>query len=120
MARDGGCRFPGCNQRKWVDAHHIIPWMHGGPTTRDNLVILCTRHHRMLHEGGFAIRGNAKAATFHGKFGEVIAAPAPTLPRNPLPVARPPKPPNSGERPDYNMAIGAGMPRCARTPISVV
>jgi hypothetical protein len=111
MARDGGCRFPGCNQRKWVDAHHIIPWMHGGPTTRDNLVILCTRHHRMLHEGGFAIRGTAKAVTFHGKFGEVIAAPATALPRNPLPVAKPPRAPNSGERPNYNWAVGAGMPR---------
>jgi hypothetical protein len=31
MARDGGCRFPSCNQRKWVDAHPIIPWMNGGP-----------------------------------------------------------------------------------------
>jgi hypothetical protein len=74
-------------------------------------VILCTRHHRMLHEGGIAMRGNAKSATFHGKFGEVIATPTPTLPRNPLPVAKPPRPPSCGERPDYSTAIGAGMPR---------
>lgn len=54
--RDGGCRFPGCTQRHWVDAHHIRHWVHGGETAMDNLVLLCRRHHSAVHEGGFSIR----------------------------------------------------------------
>ena len=54
--RDGGCRFPGCRQRRWVDAHHIRHWAHGGETRLDNLVLLCRRHHTCVHEGGYTIR----------------------------------------------------------------
>ena len=55
-SRDGGCRFPGCGSRRFVDAHHIEHWAHGGKTDLDNLVQLCGAHHRLLHEGGFSIR----------------------------------------------------------------
>lgn len=54
-SRDGGCRFPGCNQRRWVDAHHIHHWAHGGETELSNLVLLCRHHHRLLHEGGYRL-----------------------------------------------------------------
>ncbi len=54
-ARDRGCRFPGCENHRFVDAHHIDHWARGGPTNLDNLVLLCRRHHRLLHEGGYAI-----------------------------------------------------------------
>jgi hypothetical protein len=54
-ARDGGCRFPGCGKRRFVDAHHIRHWSAGGETCLDNLLLLCTRHHRLVHEGGFRI-----------------------------------------------------------------
>lgn len=48
--RDGGCAFPGCERPPaWCDAHHIIPWTIGGPTDIDNLVLLCRRHHSMMH-----------------------------------------------------------------------
>ena len=40
-ARDGGCRFPGCGSRRFVDAHHIAHWAHGGATELANLVQLC-------------------------------------------------------------------------------
>ena len=45
------CRFPGCGCR-FTDAHHIQHWADGGETKLDNLVLLCRRHHRMVHEGG--------------------------------------------------------------------
>jgi len=49
-ARDGGCRFPGCNRPvRWTDAHHIWHWEHGGPTDYDNLLLLCRRHHTYVH-----------------------------------------------------------------------
>ena len=54
-SRDGGCRFPGCTCRRFVDAHHIRHWANGGETSLDNLVLLCRRHHRLVHEGGFDV-----------------------------------------------------------------
>jgi len=54
-ARDKGCRFPGCHHKRFVDAHHIIHWSAGGETSLDNLMLLCSRHHRMVHEGGISI-----------------------------------------------------------------
>ena len=50
-ARDRGCRFPGCGSR-FVDVHHVVHWARGGTHTLDNLVTLCARHHRWVHEGG--------------------------------------------------------------------
>jgi hypothetical protein len=54
-ARDKGCAFPGCDRRRFVDAHHIKHWSAGGETSLDNLMLLCTRHHPLVHEGGFRI-----------------------------------------------------------------
>jgi len=54
-ARDKGCRFPGCECR-YTEAHHIQHWSQGGETKLDNLLLLCSRHHRALHEGGFQVR----------------------------------------------------------------
>ncbi len=53
--RDRGCRFPGCESHRFVDAHHIHHWARGGPTALDNLVLLCRRHHRLVHEGGYRV-----------------------------------------------------------------
>ncbi len=52
---EGHCQFPGCESRRWVDAHHIVHWARGGETKIDNLVLLCGRHHRLVHEGGFGV-----------------------------------------------------------------
>ena len=51
-ARDGGCRVRGCNRLpKWCHAHHIAWWNRDhGPTDYDNLVLLCSRHHHMVHQ----------------------------------------------------------------------
>ncbi len=55
-ARDGGCRFPGCTNQRFVDGHHIVHWRNGGETALGNLVLLCRHHHRLVHEGGFDCR----------------------------------------------------------------
>ncbi|NMO54596.1 DUF222 domain-containing protein [Actinoplanes sp. TBRC 11911] len=48
--RDGGCAFPDCDRPpRWTDAHHITAWTDGGPTTLDNMVLLCRHHHRLIH-----------------------------------------------------------------------
>lgn len=53
--RDHSCRFPGCHQRRHLDAHHLVPWQQGGATDIDNLVLLCRRHHVIVHEGGLHV-----------------------------------------------------------------
>ncbi|MGH7856893.1 MAG: DUF222 domain-containing protein, partial [Candidatus Binatia bacterium] len=58
--RDLGCRFPGCGRRRWVHAHHIVPWGKGGPTDMDNLVLLCGLHHRLVHEGSWSVEATAE------------------------------------------------------------
>jgi hypothetical protein len=56
VARDGGCRFPGCTRPpEWCDGHHIRYRRNGGPTTLENLVLLCRFHHGCVHEGGWSI-----------------------------------------------------------------
>jgi Domain of unknown function (DUF222)/HNH endonuclease len=58
VARDRGCRFPGCDMpAAWTDAHHIRHWADGGPTKLWNLILMCRRHHRLLHEGGWQLVG---------------------------------------------------------------
>jgi hypothetical protein len=55
--RDGGCAFPGCARpATWCDAHHIKEWRDGGTTERDNLVLLCEHHHRVIHHTDWEIR----------------------------------------------------------------
>lgn len=57
IARDGGCLWPGCERPpSWCEAHHILPWEHGGDTNLENGVLLCRRHHMALHNHGFTIR----------------------------------------------------------------
>jgi hypothetical protein len=55
-ARDRHCTFPGCHRTRFVDAHHVQHWIDGGETSVDNLLLLCSYHHRLLHEGGYRIR----------------------------------------------------------------
>ncbi len=56
--RDGGCRFPGCERRRWGHCHHVRHWADAGPTDLSNLLWLCPFHHRLVHEGGWRIRGD--------------------------------------------------------------
>ena len=53
-ARGQTCRFPGCSCRH-CDAHHVRHWAAGGATRLDNLLLLCRRHHRAVHEEGFTV-----------------------------------------------------------------
>ena len=56
QARDnGGCRFPGCKNSRYLHSHHVEHWSNGGETSLDNLMLLCTKHHTLVHEGGFRI-----------------------------------------------------------------
>jgi hypothetical protein len=70
--RDGGCRFPGCASR-FADAHHIQHWADGGETRIENLVLLCRRHHRAVHEGRARVwRGADDSVVFFRPDGRVL------------------------------------------------
>ncbi len=54
--RDRGCVWPGCDRpATWTSGHHLVHWIHGGATDLSNLVLLCYRHHWMVHEGKWQI-----------------------------------------------------------------
>ena len=82
--RDEGCRFPGCSNTRYVDAHHIKHWADGGETKLENLVLLCHRHHRLVHEGGYSLREDF---SFWNPEGRQLHEAA-----TPLPVATEPPP----------------------------
>jgi hypothetical protein len=56
VVRDGGCVFPDCDRPPgWCEAHHLVHWLHGGPTDLPNLALVCRAHHRAVHEGGWRL-----------------------------------------------------------------
>jgi hypothetical protein len=120
-SRDGGgCAFPGCTNEQWLHAHHITHWAHGGATELSNLVGLCSRHHRLVHEGGYRIRRSpAGAISVEQPDGSVIPAapPAPAIRGPGLPARQRGlridrdacAPRSAGGRLDYDHAVFALM-----------
>ncbi|MCU0650445.1 MAG: HNH endonuclease, partial [Gemmatimonadaceae bacterium] len=76
--RDAGrCRFPGCHHRRFLDRHHIEHWSRNGETELDNLITLCDAHHRLVHEGGWAVELDEDEAHFFRPDGTPLVWPAP-------------------------------------------
>jgi hypothetical protein len=74
--RDGGCRVPGCNRRRHLQAHHIHNWADAGETALPNLVLLCTGHHAAVHEGTLSVGVRAGKIVFEAADGRRLG-PAP-------------------------------------------
>ena len=56
IARDRHCQWPGCERpAAYCEGHHLTHWLFGGGGEMDNQVLLCHRHHRMVHEGGWQL-----------------------------------------------------------------
>jgi hypothetical protein len=79
IVRDGHCRFPSCDRPPpWCDAHHIHHWADGGVTAVSNLVLLCRRHHRLVHRpGGFTLELQDGRPVFKRPDGSVLEDRAP-------------------------------------------
>jgi hypothetical protein len=107
------CRFPGCEYRR-VDLHHIVFWANGGQTSLENLICLCKRHHRIVHDTGIIISTAADGFTFFLADGTPVPD-APPLPGGSADGLKDSHdadldwhtiiPPHSGERLDLQMAI---------------
>jgi hypothetical protein len=73
--RDETCRWPGCTARRHLQSHHVVHWLHGGPTAPANLTLVCRRHHRLVHEGGFGLEVDVDGTRrFYRPDGSEIAA----------------------------------------------
>jgi hypothetical protein len=81
--RDKGCRFAGCSFVDFTEVHHMVHWVRGGETNLSNLITLCGRHHRAVHELGWTMKGSADdVVTFEGPHGHrMTSAPSPTWQR---------------------------------------
>jgi hypothetical protein len=90
--RDKGCRFPSCTFSDFTHIHHVKHWAHGGETNQENLITLCGRHHRAVHELGWKMEGNADGLmTFTSPTGRRMkSVPSPTW-RRPVPKGSPSK-----------------------------
>ncbi len=79
IVRDRHCRFPGCDRpHTWCDAHHVVHWADGGPTAAQNLLLLCRRHHRLVHPpGGFRLELAEGRAVFRRPDGSMLEDRAP-------------------------------------------
>jgi hypothetical protein len=79
ILRDRGCRFPGCDRpQAWCDAHHVVHWADGGPTSLSNLLLLCRRHHRIVHARvGFGLELVEGRPVFRRPDGSVLEGRAP-------------------------------------------
>ncbi|MGB7798660.1 MAG: DUF222 domain-containing protein [Pseudonocardiaceae bacterium] len=66
LVRDAGCAFPGCPvPARWCDIHHVTHWADHGPTSVENCVALCGRHHRLIHHSRWRIDMTGSIPQFH-------------------------------------------------------
>ncbi len=73
VVRDRGCAVPGCDRPpQWCDAHHVRHWARGGPTSLANTVLLCRRHHRIVHDHGLTVEIRDEFPVFRRPDGSVI------------------------------------------------
>jgi len=77
--RDTACTYPGCTHRMFLEGHHIQHWADGGETSLMNAALLCSQHHRHVHEYGYTIElGPDQRPRFHDPRGRLVAVtPAP-------------------------------------------
>jgi hypothetical protein len=78
--RSGHCQYPGCTAARELEAHHVIAVERGGATELDNLILLCARHHKLLHDHHIRTSGNAQHLAFTDAAGRAITANQPHAP----------------------------------------
>jgi hypothetical protein len=78
--RSPHCQYPGCSLTRELEAHHLTPAEHGGKTELDNLILLCPRHHKHLHDHHITTNANAEHPTFHDTAARAITTNQPHAP----------------------------------------
>jgi hypothetical protein len=78
--RSAHCQYPGCSAARELEAHHIVPVEHGGKTELDNLILLCPRHHKLLHDHHIRTSGQGEHPSFADEAGRTITTNQPHAP----------------------------------------
>jgi hypothetical protein len=78
--RSGHCQYPGCTATHELQAHHMTPYDDDGKTELDNLILLCTRHHKLLHDHHIHASGHGENPVFTDANGRVITTNQPHAP----------------------------------------
>ena len=78
--RSAHCQYPGCTATRELQAHHLVAVEHGGTTELDNLILLCPRHHKLLHDHHIHTSGNAEQPAFTDASGRGITTNQPHAP----------------------------------------
>ena len=78
--RSSHCQYPGCTALRELEAHHVLPVARGGRTEVDNLILLCPRHHKLLHDHGIRTSGNGEHPVFADAGGRAITTNQPHAP----------------------------------------
>ena len=111
--RDRGCCFPGCTHDRFLHGHHIQNWLHGGETSVENISLLCTAHHHLVHEGAWSVaRTPDGALSFTAPDGRVLP---------PVPAARPTRIPScscaNGPRSAASISARTQICPCGTEPV---
>jgi len=73
--RDATCTYPGCTHRIFLEGHHIKHWADGGETSLSNTALLCSLHHRYVHEYKYTVElGPDQRPRFHDPHGRLVPA----------------------------------------------
>ena len=78
--RSKHCRYPGCTAERELEAHHLTPVERGGKTELENLILLCPRHHKLLHDHRIGTSGNGENPVFEDEAGRAITTNQPHAP----------------------------------------
>ena len=76
----GHCQYPGCTATRELQAHHIVAYERGGATELDNLILLCCRHHKHLHDHHIHTSGTGEHPVFTDPSGRAITTNQPHAP----------------------------------------
>jgi hypothetical protein len=77
---NGHCQYPGCTATHELEAHHIVAYEHGGATELANLILLCGRHHKLLHDHHIRTNGTGEHPVFTDQSGRAITTNQPHAP----------------------------------------
>ena len=78
--RSSHCQYPGCSAARELEAHHLVAVEHGGRTELDNLILLCPRHHKLLHDHHIRTSGSGDQPEFEDAAGREITTNQPHAP----------------------------------------
>ena len=80
LKRSKHCQYPGCTATRELEAHHLLSAAQHGETLLENLILLCTRHHKHLHDHHIHTSGTGHNPRFQDATGRLITTARPHAP----------------------------------------